>query len=350
MQLIPIIVSIIIITIVVLQKKKKSREKKQASSNNVPITAQIGNLEIYFEDRIKYIIESYSSNPSHFEAYYHKHMASKISKEKDLLLDKLPTVKEKYKIALHKLADISKDNTVFFTTEEEAKSILGTERDKRMSTDIIKTLPLLADFAQIYREMSEIYEYADEIHEHNSILWGGLSAVNYENEANETVREYQKKRFDAACDSLWRGYDYFIKELGWQIMCEVHPELNTKENKSLFETVAGKDSCSHAWIQVWFNQFQAIAKKDPRSMAIVEIISFMNDLEKEIDSPAWVSSRSGIFFSPYSAFPILFDLKNYTKDDLMEIRDLYISGKMTGRYYKTNDPRHSNNKNEGGES
>ncbi len=345
MQLIPIIVSIIVITIVISQKKKKRAKRKTSPQGNIPITAQSSDREAYFEDRIKYMIDSYASKPSLFEDYYNEYMASKISKEKDQLLDMLPTVKEKYKIALHKLADISKGNTVFFTTKEEQDSIHILERNKKMSDDIIKTLPLLADFVEIQHTMSEIEAYVDEIATHDEALWGGISYLNYEDETSESLREYQKHQYDAACGSLRRGYDCFIKKKGWQIMCEIHPEFNTEGNKLLFETVAEKDTCLVAWIRVWLDQFQAISKKNPRSLAFIETIDFLKDLEKEIGSPAWFSRSSGIIFGSYSAFPICFDLKNYTKADLMELRDLYINGKMTGRYHKTNDPRYSDNEN-----
>ncbi len=347
MQLIPIIVSIIIITIVVSKKKKKSREKKQALSYKASPQLQGEALNAYFEEHIAGMIGEYVRDDSAFEEIYNEYMASAISKEKDQLLETLPALKEQYKTALKELAEIAENNTVFFTTAEEKdafeEKVDFFEREKKMSSDIIKTLPLLANFTEIHNILEDLRKYSAEIGRLDGCFWGGLNDADYENESDELLRKLLKAYYESAMENQRKGYEYFVETLGWKRLCTGHPEFNTREYQIQFQQICQKQKFLNDWPIIWLSQFREIAKKHPRSSASFEIINFLEDANKEVGNPAWLSI-SGFHVYSYSSL-LFFDSNKHTKTDLMELRDLYISGKMTGRYHKVNDPRYSNNEN-----
>jgi len=301
-----------------------------------------------FTKRINMFVDSFESDRKDvYEEIYRAFMGDLISKEKDLMLKKIPELKGRYKKAVGKLVAISENNTVLFTTQEEEDEFKNRidilERDTVISEDIIKTLPYLAEFVEVHKELVlDIFKgYLEKITTAYQYLWHGLDYADYENESNEYLRDIYKKRFEACCDVLLKNYRGLIEEIGWDVICDEFPKINNEKNHQIFINVCENDEEAYLkWTRFWCNNLQEICLKDGYGPLYSEIYNFLNQVNEEFGNPAWLKYPSQGFSLPsYSSLSNI-SFKDYDRKEFMRIRDLYISVILKGDYYHHKDPKY----------
>ena len=326
-------------------KKKKIEKQKREDAKKEAIFAEV----------VKGFVDSYEGVNKNdiFREIYDTFMGNAISAEKDKLLEKVPTLKIKYKKAVRDLVTISENNTVLFSTDEEVKKFEAEvdffKREQKYTDDIIKTLPYLAQFIEIHKilVLNIFNGYLNKITAMYQYLWQGFSEVDYEKEENEFIRNGMKERFESSCKMALDAYRFYIEDLGWDVICKNYPQYNTESNKKQFEQIAENDDESYfKWVEIWQKKLQDIAISDGYGPMFSELYNFFNDVNAEFGNPAWLKYPSSKFsLSLYSSFGFL-DMDEFDTEESYRIRNLYISGKMSGIYYQVSDPKYARKRKE----
>jgi len=340
MAIILVIGSILIFCLLValFDRKKKKNEKlekqikEQEEKENLFATFIKEAVNLYGAPEKKHI----------YQEIYSSFMKCCLSKEKDEKLKNIPSLKKRYVRALGKLVAIQDDNTVFFTTKEEKDAFEETmdlgDRDKKISEDIIKTLPPLVEFIEVHKELvQDIYdEYLCGITRMYSHLWMGLRH-DISKCDNEYVREKIKEWIESCCDNLLKSFRFYIEDLGWNVIQDSYPQYKTKEDYDKFIEIAENDDESyHKWMDLWCINLDEIAIKDGYAALHTELCNFFEQTNELYDNPAWLEYPTSSFrLDHYSSFSIT-DI--YDTKELMRIHAAYVSGELKGEYGWWKDP------------
>ena len=274
-----------------------------------------------------------------YNEIYHTHMEDVISSEKDIFLQKIPELKAKYKEAVEDLVAISKNNTVLFTTEKEREEFEETvdivDWTTKKSNDIINTLPHLADFIETHKALviDILNGYLERIVDLEFSLWLGLAYKDSE-------KDFFRNAYDSSLRTLLIAYRVYIKEMGWNSLCNEFPKFKNEKNHKMYIDICEHNDMYHKWKELWYKNFQEISIKKGYGTLYGEITNFVHQVKEEFGNPPWLeypTQKFSLMF--YSSFPII-DVNDFDRAELMRIRDLYINGTLKGDYSKFMDPKY----------
>lgn len=322
----------IILLIIAVNRLKKIKLKKKKE---------------LFTRTIRECVKSYEEKKDFWAMLHDTYCSEVIFSEKDELLKKLPQVKEQYKNAVKELVQISNNNTVLFSSEDEwdnfDKNTDLLQREKKISDDIIKTLLYLSDFIEMHKLLVlDIYAYVDKITTWYELIWAGLTYYDYENEENLIFRERKKIRVESCKKLLIEAFSEYVQEDGWKIICQTNPRYNSPADYELFVKICEEDEEVYAnWMQVWYSCWKQAADSKGYVSLYTKLHDYLNGIAEEFGNPAWLGYPTLKFsLSEYSSFS-LGDIDQIDSRELSRICNLYIQGKMSGKYYQSNDPKYA---------
>ena len=321
---IALIVLLVVICVIV---NKKSKQKKIEKKKQL------------FNDVILKTVEWYSEKRERFEDIYDVYMEDVISDEKNALFKNIDEIEERYKKALGELVSISENNSVFFTTEEEWEGIDFFERDEKASKDIITSIPYLINFIEAYQELVlGLYNYVYKIVTRYDYVWSALKYSPDEDDS-EYYRETMEKRFQSSCQTAMHSYRTLIESDAWDVIKKQYPQWSSKVDHDTFIGVAENNTeAINQWFDLWYDQFKAIDEEYKYGSAFSYLHRFINDTNEEFGNPAWMDSPTYEFKLGFdSAMPLL-NAKKVNREELTEIRNQYIEGKLKGKYRQSFDP------------
>ena len=256
------------------------------------------------------------------------------STEMNDLLANIDEIKSNYKMLLGKLMEISPGNTVLFTTKEEKdefmKNVDVLEINSKISQDIINTLPILADFIDVQKKLSNIDDYLMKVCDAQYYLWLSI---------NETDREKEEQR-KACLENCLTTRSTFIGDIGWYaIKSQVPIYDNDNDRDAYMEIVYTDGESTEKWVDIWIDKFRRISRFEEKVSEFKKIRKFYGDIEQEFGRPDWLISLDVSNSLDYNSS---FHMNgSETKEELMRIRELYISGKIKGVYTKYKDPKYA---------
>ena len=264
------------------------------------------------------------------------------SKEKNEILNELltdiPKLKNDYEKALMELWKISSNNTVFFSTSEEENQFIQetefSERDNKISKDIIKTLPALADFLEIERTLLDVKKYLFNLFDAQKFLW----AIPKNADPNDEAAQIQGK---SCADKCFVFLKLYIGEDGWNAIKSKYPMYDNEEDKNAYmEIVDGDKESTAKWIDIWTEKYRRISMKKHHIEELPKLMEFFDTITEKFGNPTWLRFPSqGFRTSQYSSF-FISSSQEQSKEELLRIRELYISGVITGSYRAYKDPKY----------
>lgn len=256
---------------------------------------------------------------------------------------KLPELEDHYQKALKDLVNISDNNTLFFTTREEMQAIDILEQKNKISEDMIKTLPYLAEFTEKYNNIFEFYAKLDDISSYNNFVWAGLNYSDADCSGDTWLAEHCNKCRETCLESAKQAYITYVIHHCWKFVQENYPQYSTEADHDLLMQLALDNTDAFSvWKNAWYQNFKNIDAKDTLfGPCWKHLYTFFEDTTKEFGSPTWLDHPiESIGFGFESSFP-LFKPKDYTKEELTRIYNLYLDGTLSGKYRKENDPKYS---------
>ena len=264
----------------------------------------------------------------------------------DELIKQIPLLKIRFATALDELVAISEDNTVFFYDEDvrenlRQKYVFNSPSpdhraiEKKISGDIIKTLPLLAEYLDVYRILhEEIYEEMSNLTFFANELFGILQ------DSTKEKSEEDQKIWDACVEYLQSAYNTAIKNQ-WGDFIEEHPYYNTSVYKKKYIDISEKQSgLYYRWIELWHDNLQKVLS--PYLSAWLDLNKFFDYLAehkyRDFAEKLHPSCPHALFFKaiPYDDMKssLFMDYENRTKEECYRLLELYVSGKLKGEYAK----------------
>lgn len=315
----PIIILIIIIAIFISCKRKKKKD---------------------LERQLHVLMFEWSKDdlpPMYFESLF---MSWKDTEEP--AQEKIESIKKGYQIAINMLDEsesmleqlnqfnISGWTGVSFSlsSREECDCYHQARSDDElqfeMSTILIAYAALVRNW-ELFLALSKMER--DQILPHEDVLYRGLSF-----DPNES--EYNSKCYEAAKKNAHDGYLLAIQKQ-WNRIVTAHPEYAKKYYKDKYVKLAGNDE--YVW-KSWKVFYQKSFLEIRETLLLDKWCDRMNALfaNKEKYEPLFSCIRHGV--SEYSS---IYEIDDFSEEEIKRITELYKTGKMHGFYRKANDPKYN---------
>ena len=177
MYLIALLICLLPIPIKLIQMKKmKAKQEEEEQFCNVVIKETTSMLDfLETSEGRKYYVNVFDSVLTQKKGIVLSHY--------DQYLHQIPALKDKFSDSLRMLVSLSENNTVFHENQVDGKFI----SDSEISNDIVKTLPILAQYIDAYNSLhQEIYN--DQLGHFTTLC---MDLFAYIADENEKPDEYQ---------------------------------------------------------------------------------------------------------------------------------------------------------------
>ncbi len=316
-----------IIVLCCITGKKKKRKKTIAK----------------YTTRIKELTEAVKSSHA-FEIVYDSHLKdiipnSFINKETPPDISIFNDFKNEYRELIISISNVSKDNTVFFTSPEEWDNFEKlhpnfADQINIISQDIKNTLPLLAKYVLMHKALNKFYiDICIKLLDVYNSLLGGLDHISDEDDGSDEYRKNQEY-----LDTVLATVVEMRRVSIWDIIIKEIP-LSDKYSRDIFEDIYNNNRDLRV---EWNSVYQKGMKNAMDKRGYVDFFGHYLDFstdenrEKEIKDSAWYHclQLSG-HLSQYSSIG---EIKRSSYNEYMRVHALYESGQMKGRYSTLRDP------------
>lgn len=322
-----LIAALIIVGVILFFNKRKQKKKEEEERDPLFADAAVGFVAMVAN----------GEKDENFRKLYNDVMNKVVSKEKDEMLKEIPLLKQDYKEALGKLVSISDQNTVFFTEDEQKynlyKNFSVMDRDKKISEDIIRSLPCISEFVAVHKKLVSILleGYLKEVTYQHMWLWRG---IKFENEQKGLLKEM----FDMANGFAMEAWNFYIEKEGWQTISTAMPQYNNEVSHQRYLQILKEKELYEEWKKIWHERFLVISSEDIHIELYNDITAFIEDLLTKMNNPKWLKDyEMGICFNANSSLYFA-KIDNWDATEFNRIRNLYISGIINGEYLKSKDP------------
>ena len=284
-----------------------------------------------------------SSKKEYFKKIYNELLKDVDKVELSQSLRNISDLKREYEKALKKLSLICDNNTVFLNSQQERRNfeerMLGVntfEENDIITEDIIKTLPSLAEFVDIYNKLMEKNYQLLQVDYIYFSSWRCLDQDRYYSEDNE---EFLHSTYLSCYEMVGQVYNSVMQE-EWNNIIRKFPTYSDHIFEVFFFESMHDSQGLDKWMEIWKEQLEIIAQNDLYYPIQKDLEDFLDSMEEKYK--LFDRDLLGLNLCEYSSFNIG-KLSDYNSDEIMRIYELYLSGKMRGRYYKENDPKYKNN-------
>ncbi len=313
-----------VIILIIVKAVKKNKKRK---------------LTEKYTKRIKELTEVVKSSHA-FEIVYDSYLKNaSISTDTQTDISTFNGFKNKYCELVKSISNMSKDNTVFFTSQEEWDNFEKlhpnfADQTNIISKDITNTLPLLAEYV-LMQAMLEDYipSVCSKLVDIYMSLLGGLDHLSDEDDGSDKYRQ-NKKYLDSVLSNIAK-----MRRVGiWDtIIKEIPP--NDKLSGDILEDIYNNNN---ELIAEWSSAYKvgmlnAIAKK-----GYIDFYNYYLDFkyddnrDEEIKNLVWYHNLNK--FNSLGIYSSVGEINKKSYNEYMRVYGLYESGKMNGRYSTLKDP------------
>lgn len=315
---------VVIVLIVRLRKRKEDKKMRELFTKRARELSKTNLPEFYFEEIFFQPMPSNNVNIQTKIEGFDKHISH-------YFVDELgPDLLECLKI----ISEKADGNSIFFSSPEDINSLSLTctsnEIDEKISKDIVD---LLMYVGRVRSNISLVYNMHNlimSICDNNSNTWMGISS--------EIIPEdvEKRKQYDNAINKTLEGFRYAL-DIEWDNICRDFPQYNNEKTHQLFIQIAENDSFTwRGWKIFWQSGFMDIMEKY-RISKIMDLISEIFGFIQKNQNKYWTSP----ILEGYSEYSSIYETSDFDEKEIFRIWELYITGKMTGSYSKSKDPKYN---------
>ena len=285
---------------------------------------------------------SFSNKKKRFQDFYTELFEEVDRKAILRSISDISNLKYEYENSLKDLSLIRDDNTVFFSSpqeyndfEENTEGFDGIDKNDIITRDVIKTLPCLAEFVDIHNDIMEKNYQLLQVDHVCFSCWRSLNPRRYYSDNN---KDFVNSAYSSCLEIV--GYYYkTVMEQEWKEIIKKHPQYGMCRFETIYSDSIHDPQGFDKWCTIWVEQLEAIAQDDVCVSAQRDLGDFLEDMNVKYDF--FEQDLLGLSLGEYSSFHIG-KLTDYNKEEIMRIYELYVSGRMRGRYYKETDPKYRN--------
>ena len=311
-----IIVGVIVFFVVKSKKKKKQEQKKiddslekiYVFSEEIVNCTEVEFPDFYFE---RIFLKWYPNSEENIE---------KAINDLDYMFNFDFT---SFANSLNTLQENCMQYSLFLKNEDEYNNYYSEKSEEDVNTEICLTLPLYASLRGFWKEclgVATAFQLAwSDFHEKN------MSGVigDREPENVERAMKLAKETF------------IFAIELKWKKIVNENPQWNTDLDHQLFLDLATTEEhlkdFKEIWIPFYIDKYVEFYKK-------IGVLNYQENIGKvlqSINKNTIIAIRDGV--TRYSS---IYEIDDYSEDNINRIVELYKSGKISGAYSKSKDPKY----------
>ena len=306
--------------------KKKREENLNAKADKM--------AKETYTDIIKTQIKVYSILKDRYSDYYQTVMEKHdVSLEMlDALMEKVDELKAYFKGFTMKLCEVAEGNCVFINTQEEKDAFLNqydsSEQTDIITKDVTNALLPLAGFMSVYSTLYWQYVLNFKVLTLNRELYEALKE-------DKDLLEHQEY-FDRGQKVMWEEYDRVINSI-WEGFIKKYPACDNERDHEIFMNVAANhQEAKECWEKAWYDNLKEIGEKYKNMM--FDLFLFFKEME-ETYCPFSKKQEKWLLDFALSEWNPAITLEDgkLNSDECQRIHDLYVTGKMKGRYSRTNE-------------
>ncbi len=299
-----------------------------------------------YTNELKKATQTVANSPFVFEKFYDNTLAVNNVIPDELigknLSGDITDFKNKYYSIINDLISISNNNTVFFTSSDEWNAFEEchpdfSEQKDIISKDIIKTMPILAKYVNMYNTIDKNKKTSISLVGIAESLWIGMDYISEEDDGSDKFKDH-KKYLDCAIGNCWKKRDNCIRDY---ILSTIPPN-DTQSRDIFFNIYKNNEQLRTDWISIYYDGMKNAAIKRGYMDYFGDYLNLSIEAGDRFDHLSWYRHLS--FSGDMHIYSSLGCIKEKTSDEYMRIHKLYKTGQMKGRYSELNDPKYATNK------